>query len=130
MDSVTDIAPGTYRGTVRGIESGDCTARIAVRRGLGDCRIVDHEAISDAHGLQHIEHGLLTDGALHLAFGEAPGVTIFRTRDAGVYETTEAPLLRIRVGYDGTTLTWVWEWGTSGDDIVERSRATCRLADC
>lgn len=130
MDSVSDIPPGIYRGTVRGIESGECTARIQVRSGPGGCRIVDFEAIPDEHGLQHIEHGLLSDDALHVAFGEAPGVTVFERHEGGAYQTSAPRLMRINVGYDDDTLTWVWEWGTSDDDIVERSRATCRRADC
>lgn len=40
MDSVSDIPPGIYRGTVRGIESGDCTARI-VERSRASCRRTD-----------------------------------------------------------------------------------------
>ncbi len=130
MHSVSQIAPGIYRGTVHGVESGNCTARIEVASGPGGCRIIDYEAISDRHGLQHIEHGLLTDKALHLAFGEAPEVVVFNARGGGNYETSGGPLMRIRVGYDGDTLTWVWEWGTPIEDIVERSRATCRFADC
>lgn len=38
-----------------GVEGGHCTARIEVRSGPGGCRIVDYEAVSDEHGLQHIE---------------------------------------------------------------------------
>ena len=80
---IQEIPVGIYRGVVEGIESGHCTARIEVRRGPGECRIVDYEAVSDAHGLQHIEHGLLSENALHLAFGEASGVTVFTKSEHG-----------------------------------------------
>lgn len=130
MDSTSEVTSGIYRGTVHGVESGNCTARIQVTSGPGGCRIIDYEAISDQHGLQHIEHGILTDEALHLAFGEAQGVVVFHARGDGSYETRDGPAMHIRIGYDGETLTWAWEWGTSTEDIVERSRATCRLADC
>ncbi len=56
-----------------------------MRVGPGGCRIVDYEAISGEHGLQHIEHVLLTEDSLHLAFGEAPGATVFRAHGDGVF---------------------------------------------
>lgn len=126
--SVHEIPAGIYRGEVEGVESGHCTARIEVRIGPGGCRIVDYEATSDQHGLQHIEHGLLTEDALHVAFGEAPGVTVFRAAGDGVFETVGEPALKIRISFDGRALTWAWCWGTGQDDVVERSRATCTQA--
>lgn len=38
--------------------------------------------------------------------------------------------MRLRVDYADKTLSWVWEWGNTTEDIAERSRATCRRADC
>lgn len=124
--AVSEIPAGLYRGVVDGLESGHCTARIDVRVGPGGCRIVDYEAISDSRGLQHIEHGVLTTDALHLAFGEAAGVTIFHARGRSVFETVDEPSMQVRVSYDGGVLTWAWHWGTDGDAVVERSRATCQ----
>lgn len=124
------LPPGIYRGTVQGVESGYCTARIAVRPGPGGCRIVDYEAVSDAHGLQHIEHAILTDDALFVAFDEARGVIEFRAGGDGVYRAVGEREMQVHVGYDGATLTWAWHWGTGGDDVVERSRATCARTDC
>ncbi len=125
-----DILPGIYRGVVDGVESGHGTARIEVRGGPGGCRIVDYEAVSDEHGLQHVEHALLTDDALYVAFGEAPGVTVFRAQGAGTYAAEGERPMQVRVGYDGTALTWAWHWGAGRDDVVERSKATCRRVDC
>lgn len=129
MSQVAEIPPGTYRGVVEGIESGHCTARIEVKIGPGGCRIVDYEATSDKHGLQHVEHGLLAEDALYVAFGEARGVTIFQRRSSGVYETAGGPHMQIRVTCDGGVLTWSWHWGTTSEGVVERSRATCSLTD-
>lgn len=125
-----EIPAGIYRGVVEGTESGHCTARIEVRVGPGGCRIVDYEAISDEHGLQHIEHGLVTEDALHVAFGEAPGVTVFTRCGEGLFEAVGQHPMQVRVSYDGGTLTWAWHWGTGEDDVIERSRATCRRVDC
>lgn len=126
---VLEIPAGVYRGVVEGIESGHCTARIEVRRGPGDCQIVDYEAVSDEHGLQHIEHGLLSEAALHLAFGEASGITVFAGRGGGVFEAVDGPPMQIHITHEEGVLSWAWHWGTSSDDLVERSRATCRRVD-
>lgn len=125
-----EIPAGIYRGVVEGIESGHCTARIKVRVGPGGCRIIDYEAISDEHGLQHIEHVLATHDALHVAFGEAPGVTVFARRGEGLFEASGQPPMQIRISYDDGTLAWAWHWGAGEDDVIERSRATCRRVDC
>lgn len=85
--SMSEIPARIYRGVVEGVESGHCTAHIQVQDGPAGCRIVDYEAISDERGLQHIEHGLLTADAWHVAFGEAPGVTTFHASGDGLYET-------------------------------------------
>lgn len=127
---VHEIPAGIYRGVVDGVESGHCTARIEVKAGPGGCRIVDYEAISDEHGLQHLEHSLLTGEALHVAFGEALGVTVFHCRGDGVYEADGQHPMQIRLSYDDGKLTWAWHWGTGNDDVIERSRATCRRVDC
>ena len=84
---------------------------------------------SDAHGLQHIEHGLLSENALHLAFGEVRGVTVSTGRGDGVFETVDGPPMQIHISYGDGVLSWARHWGTSGDDVVERSRATCRRVD-
>lgn len=128
--AMTNIPAGIYRGVVEGSESGHCTARMEVRPGPGGCRIVDYEAVSDAHGLQHIEHGLLTDEALHLAFDEAPGVTVFRSVGDGLYEPVGDRPMRVVVTYADQVLTWAWHWGSGPDDLVERSRATCTRTEC
>ncbi len=128
MSEANLIPPGIYRGTVEGIESGHCTARIEVRAAPGGCVSVDYEAVSDEHGLQHVEHGLLGPDALHLAFDEADGVTVFGRTATGVFECAQA--MRIVVTFDDGLLTWAWHWGTGADDVVERSRATCRATPC
>lgn len=128
--SVSEIPEGIYRDVVKGVESGHCTARIQGQVAPNGCRIVDYEAVSDEHGLQHIEHGMLTADPLHVAFGEPPGATTFHASGVGVYETVGEPRMQIRVSYVSEVQTWAWHWGTGSDDIIERSRAICRRADC
>lgn len=101
-----------------------------MRLGPGGCRVVDYGAFSDQYGLQHIEHGLLAEDTLHLAFGEAPGVTVFASRGGGVFESVGDHPMEVHIAYDGEVLTWAWHWGTEGGhDVVERSRATCRRVE-
>ncbi|GAB2445561.1 hypothetical protein GCM10027062_27880 [Nocardioides hungaricus] len=134
MDAHVVIPPGIYRGTVDGIESGHCTARIEVRSAPGGCVAVDYEAVSDEFGLQHVEHALVGPDSLHVAFGEAAGVTVFRRISTGVFESDEG--MRIVVEFSGDVLTWAWHWGSGPDDpddpddIIERSRAVCRPTTC
>lgn len=91
---------------------------------------MDYEAVSDEHGLQHVEHSLLSDTAIHVAFGEAPGLTVFRSRGDGMFEVEGERPMRIGVSFEKGQLIWAWYWGTGSGDVVERSRAVCRLADC
>lgn len=79
--------------------------------------------------MQHIEHDLLAEDALHVAFGEASGVSVFRAAGDGVYECAGERPMQIRFTYDRRVLTWAWHWGTGKDDVVERSRATCSRVD-
>jgi len=128
--NVLDAVPGIYRGTVEGIESGHCTARIDVRAAPGGCRTIDYEAVSDEHGLQHVEHALVSADALHVAFGEAAGVTVFALVAPGVYETAGEPRMRIHAAFDDGELSWAWHWGSAGQQPIERSRARCRRTSC
>lgn len=112
-----------------GIESGHCTARIEVASAPGGCLIFDYEAISDEHGLQHMEHAVLAEDALYIAFSEAPGVSTFRRVATGVFETSAEPRLRVVVGYEDEVLTWAWHWSTPDQEMIEQSRASCRRAD-
>lgn len=124
------MPPGIYRGVVAGRESGRCTARIEVRAAPGGCLTVEYEAVSDAHGLQHIEHALVSPDALHVAFGEGHGVTVFAATEPGVYETAAKPRMQIVAAFDDGELSWAWHWSADGSAPVEQSRARCRRAAC
>lgn len=127
--SLLDVPPGIYRGVVAGIESGDCVARIRVRAIPGGCLAVDYEATSDQHGLQHAEHALVSDEALHVAFGEGRGIAVFTAVAPDVFETGTEPKMRIVAAYEHGELSWAWHWGAPDEAPVERSRARCRRAD-
>ncbi|HZE48436.1 MAG TPA: hypothetical protein VE074_02675, partial [Jatrophihabitantaceae bacterium] len=71
---------------------------------------------------------LVSADALHVAFGEAPGVTVLALVAPGVYETAGEPTMRIHTAYDDGELSWAWHWGPAGDEPIERSRARCRRA--
>jgi hypothetical protein len=57
-------------------------------------------------------------------------VTVFHHRGGGVFEAVGQHPMQIRVSYDDGRLKWAWHWGTGHDDVIERSRATCRRVDC
>lgn len=122
---------GIYRGLVTGPESGDCSARIEVRRAPGGCLTVDYEATSEREGLQHCEHTVVTADALYVAFSEAPGVSVFTATGDGGYvcEAAGPYAMEIHASFDTNSLVWAWHWAASGETPREMSRAVCRLAD-
>jgi hypothetical protein len=127
---LSSVVPGLYRGVVDGGESGHCTARIEVRSVPGGCLAVDYEAVSERFGLQHVEHTLVSDVELHVAFTEAPGVTVLTRIQDGVFEAQGNPWMRVIVDFDGDQVTWAWHWSTDGSEPVERSRARCFRTAC
>lgn len=126
--SLSDLSPGIYRGVVAGPESGHCTARIEVRAAPGGCLTLDYEAVSDAHGLQHTEHTVITPDALHVAFDEGRGVTVFTATAPGIYESAGRARMRIVAAFEDDELSWAWHWGGDDGALVEQSRARCRRA--
>lgn len=132
---VLTAKPGLYRGLVTGLESGECSARIEVRRAPGGCLTVDYEAASEREGLQHREHTVVTPDALFVAFEEAAGVSVFeRDRNSDLSFVCAAPgrpVLGIRAAFNSAddSLAWAWHWSEDGADPREMSRALCRLTD-
>lgn len=125
------MPPGLYRGLVTGTESGECSARIEVRQAPGGCLTLDYEATSERDGLQHREHTVVSSDELHVAFSEAPGVSVFQQTDAGSYVCRAAGpfVMEIHASFADEVLTWAWHWASSGEEPREMSRAVCRLAD-
>lgn len=128
---LSGLAPGTYRGLVTGPESGECSARMDVRRIPGGCLAVDYEATSGRAGLQHAEHTLIAPGGLYVAITEVPGVTFFAETGPGRFVPAEpAPYaMEIRASFTGGELTWAWHWAGAGGGPAEMSRAVGRLAE-
>jgi hypothetical protein len=129
MGDLLQLPAGIYRGRVEGAESGACEARIEVRRVPGGCVTVDYEAVG-ADGLQHVEHTIVTTGALHVAHSETPGVQVFAETGPGVYDAPSGGpyAQRICPAWDGVELTWSWHWSPAGHAPVEQSRAVTRAA--
>ena len=125
MGNVMTLPPGLYRGTVSGVESGDCLCRIDVRRLTPHALSLDYEAVGP-DGLQHVEHTIVTPSALHVAASEFPDVVVFEATADGRY-VADAPMpMEIRADWNGDQLTWAWHWAPPGEALHEQSRATAR----
>jgi hypothetical protein len=116
------------------MESGPFMARIQVTPVVrGRAVVLDYEAFSDAKGLQHVEHTILTSGEggrleLHVACLELPGVVRFVESRPGVFATLEAPMpARILVTIPAEeALTYGWWWSRDDAEPREQSRAEVR----
>lgn len=105
---------------------------MTVRRVPGGCLSIDYEATSERQGLQHAEHTVVTDDALLVAFSEAPGVSVFPLRTAGVFAYQGDGPYAMEIHGEFTPsgeLTWAWHWASAGETPREMSRAVCRAAD-
>jgi len=127
-------APGLYRGRGDGAETGPFLARVHLTpvvsaRGV----VIDYEATSDARGLQHVEHSVLTVGegggqALHVLSGEMPGVVRFRETKPGVFTAYDSGMharIVIAVPAPGR-LSYSWWWSRDEGDPREQFRAEVR----
>ena len=126
--------PGLYRGRGDGLESGPFMARIQVTPVVrGRAVVLDYESFSDAKGLQHVEHTVLTTNEsgrleLHVACLELPGVVRFVESRPGVFAAYDGPLparILITVPSDGV-LTYGWWWSRDDAEPREQSRAEVR----
>lgn len=127
-------APGLYRGRGDGMESGPFVARIEVTTVVGGRAVVlDYEAVTDANGLQHVEHTILTTGEssrleLHVACLELPGVVRFVETRPGVFASYDGPMparILVTVPAEGV-LTYGWWWSRDEAEPREQSRAEVR----
>lgn len=138
--AVTDLlqrltgAPGLYRGRGDGMESGPFIARIQISSMVrGRAAVLDYEAVSDANGLQHVEHTILTTGEsgrleLHVACLELPGVVRFLETRPGVFASFDGPMpaqILVTVPTEGS-LTYGWWWSRDEAEPREQSRAEVR----
>lgn len=130
-NALTEVPAGTYRGLVTGLESGECSARVKVRRIPGGCLAVDYEATSERAGLQHAEHAVIAPDGLYVAIAEMPGVSFFALTEPGRF-VSAAPgpyAMEIQATFTDGQLTWAWLWAEAGNVPKEMSRAVCHLAD-
>jgi len=100
--------------------------------GKGDKNAAD-EAASDAKGLQHVEHTVLTVGEggrpeLHVICSELPGVTRFVETKPGEFTAYEGPFpSRIVVtAPEAGVLTYGWWWSRNETEPREQFRAEVR----
>src|ERR1700761_4605159 len=130
-NKLLEIPVGLYRGLVTGLESGECSARIRIRRIPGGSLSVDYEAASERAGLQHAEHSLVAPDGLYVAMTELPGVGFFAlTEPARFVSASPGPYaMEIHAGYADGELTWAWHWAEAGQPPKEMSKALCRQAD-
>ncbi len=126
--------PGVYRGRGDGLESGPFLARIVLATVVGGRAVtIDYEAVSDAKGLQHIEHTVLTVGEggrleLHVTCSELPGVLRFvetRPGEFAAYEGALAARILATLPAAGM-LTYGWWWSRDEADPREQFRAEVR----
>ena len=128
------VTPGVYRGSGDGLESGPFLARIVVTTVVGGRAVtLDYEAASDAKGLQHVEHTVLTVGEggrpeLHVICSELPGVTRFVETKPGEFTAYEGPFpSRIVVtAPEAGVLTYGWWWSRNETEPREQFRAEVR----
>jgi hypothetical protein len=128
-------APGLYVGTGDGVGSGEFIGRFRVTVLPSRAAVAfDYEAYGQNELLQHAEHTVLArdpDGRLSM-FGvhsEAP-VAVTLTEQTGGFFLDLVPggpyLLAIQMAFDGEDLSYSWWWASSGEELVERSRAVMR----
>ena len=91
---------------------------------------IDYEATSDRHGVQHVEHSVLTVGeegrpALHVLCTELPGVVRFAESRPGVFTAYDGGLTaRIVIALPAPgRLVYAWWWSRDEGEPREQSRA-------
>ncbi len=126
---------GTSIGTVDGVESGPCLARIEVRPLPNGGASIDYEATSREQGLQHREHSLLSPGPddrhrLTISMIDMPFlIELIESTDIAGRFVEREPLgpyelaVEIDIAVQGE-LTYAWWWAPRGEALIERSRAT------
>jgi hypothetical protein len=129
--------PGLYLGTVNGIESGPCVARIEITVLPNGGVLLSYEATTYEEGAKHRETTMLSEGPdghdqLIVAMSQspflvsmraAPGERFVEVRPFGPYE------IEIEIGWRESELTYAYWWGNRGEPVVEQSRACVRPAD-
>ena len=134
LSDVLADRPGRYVGTGDGIESGSFVSRIEIGRLPNGGALIEYEATSVEHGLQHYEHTMLVAGPdgrdrLFVAHSESPFVTemVETEPGSGRFEQPEpfGPyVMSIVIDVpEPDRVTYAWWWAADGEAPVEQSRA-------
>jgi hypothetical protein len=126
--------PGTFVGTRAGLESGTFVSRNQVGPLPNGGAVIDYEAMSVEHGVQHCEHSMLVAGPdgrdrLFVAHSESPFVTEMVETEPGsgrfAQRVPSGPfVMEIVIEMpDPDHITYAWWWGANGDVPVEQSKA-------
>jgi hypothetical protein len=130
-------APGLYVGRGDGVESGPFIGRLLVTplpsgRGV----VIDYEALSTEHMVQHVEHAMLGIGAdgrhvLYVSHVESPTIAVMVEQRPGYFVDVAAgavahQAVEITCPADGE-LTYAWWWAEPGEDAIERSKVDAQL---
>jgi hypothetical protein len=134
MGLVSELAArvGTYIGTVDGIESGPCIARLAIGVLPNGGVSIDYEATTREDGLKHREHSLLSEGPdgadeLIAALSDVPFLLKLRRGESGrfVESTAFGPYeIEIEINVTPKAITYAYWWANRGETLIEQSRAT------
>jgi hypothetical protein len=124
-------APGVYRGTGDGPESGPFTARLEVRTVVGGRAVIlDFEAV-DGDGVTHVDHCMLAEDErsrpeLNVVSDELPGIVRFIQAEPGVFVAFEPIKAKIVIGLADGELSYAWWWTRDDSPARPQSSATLR----
>jgi len=126
--SVLDLlaqASGVYWG--RGTGPDEFVARVSLTDAGDGSVVVEYEAWSHEHGLQHAEAarlGRVDDGVTLVATSDGTSDTmVFREGEHGVFGSTGPARVGLVITVDDDDLTFSWWWPDEGGHLREQSRA-------
>ncbi|MEO7746696.1 MAG: hypothetical protein ABIV05_10795 [Actinomycetota bacterium] len=124
LDVLAD-ASGVYWG--RGTGPDEFVARVSLTDAGDGTLVVEYEAWSHDHGLQHAEAarlGRVDDAVTLVATSDGASDTmVFREGEHGVFGSTGPERVGLVITADDEDLTFSWWWPDEGGDLREQSRA-------
>ena len=126
--SILDLlaeASGVYWGSGTGPDA--FVARVSLTDAGDGTLVMEYEAWSHEHGLQHAEAarlGRIDDGVTLVATSDGASDTmVFREGEHGVFGSTGPERVGLVITADDDDLTFSWWWPDEGGDLREQSRA-------
>ena len=126
--SILDLlveASGVYWG--RGTGPDPFVARVSLTDAGDGTLVMEYEAWSHDHGLQHAEAarlGRVDDGVTLVATSDGASDTmVFREGEHGVFGSTGPERVGLVITADDDDLVFSWWWPDEGGDLREQSRA-------